>query len=266
MKPSSTLLTATLALMAATAGAYAAPLIAVDFNDRQTTDVSDTAPGFSPYLLPGTSASVTVGASQLISGYTVTLTPFDDGQDENLTTAGVQNTAAAIDDRDRATPVDSGAFTYGQLYDDVIFAGGSAGFTGGMDLSVTGGSLLPNTQYLVSLYAFDSGSNTGTQPRSANWTDLNNGDALVVATSFNGANLPTTDDQYKFTGIATTDATGTLLIRGRNSIPLPTTGGVTQGVFLNGFEINPVPEPTTLAACGVALLPAMLRRRRSQTR
>src|SRR5207248_7280762 len=125
-----------------------------------------------------------------IGAFTVTIKVFDDHQDENTVTAGVQDTTGQIDDRDRATPVDGGAFTYGQMYDDLIFAGTSAGPTGGIDLTITGGTLLASTPYLVSFYDFDSGSTAAPQPRTARWEDCNHGAALGVSTSVTGSPLP----------------------------------------------------------------------------
>jgi hypothetical protein len=229
--------------------AGAVPLLAVDVNDRQTTDAPDSVPGFGSFLggAMGASAAITAPVTQMINGYSVTLAPFDDLLDENTSTAGLQDTLGAIDDRDRTTPTNAGALTFAQIYDDFIFAGASTGFTGGMDLAVSGGSLMPNTQYFVSIYSFDTGSTAAPVPRTAAWTDGNNANALVLTTSFDGAASPTTDNQYRFTGIARTSAAGALLLRGRNTIPMATAGGVTPGVFLNAFEINAVPEPASLS-------------------
>lgn len=250
-------------LLFATSSTFAAKLLAVDVNDRQSTDTpTDTAPGFSPYVMTGTSAPSSTTETQVVAGYTVSLLVIDDHQDENTVTAGVQDAVGQIDDRDRATPVDGGALTYGQLYDDVVFAGTTAGPTGGMNLTISGGALLPNTQYSISIYAFDSGSTATPQPRTANWLDGNNADALVTATSFSGANLPTTNSQYQFTGLAVTDASGVLLLKGRNTSPNASTGPTTIGVFLNGFEINTVPEPTTAALLAGGVVGIALGRRR----
>jgi prepilin-type N-terminal cleavage/methylation domain-containing protein len=105
------------------------------------------------------------------------------------------------------------------VYDDIVFAQTTVGPTGGMDLAVSGGGLTPNTPYRIAIYAFDSGSTPAPQPRSANWLDGNNGDALVLATSFSGAALPVGDNDYRFTGIARTDGSGALLLKGRNTTP-----------------------------------------------
>jgi hypothetical protein len=232
--------------------ASAVPLIAVDFDDREQaqrdlTDVGNTQTGFQSFQMPGTvpatgnAASSTVATTNVLAGYTVTLAPFDDLLDENNVTAGVQSNTGAVDDRDRATPVDGGALTYAQVYDDFIFAGASTGPTGGIDVSVSGGALLPNKAYNVSVYSYDSGSG-GT--RTANWFDATNTTSPILTTSWAGAaaNNPTNNDQYKFTGIAQTDASGVLKVLGRNATGYITsgtgTGAVQPAVFINAIEIN----------------------------
>src|SRR3954462_9105665 len=210
-----------------------AALLSVDFNDRSAGaggGPSLTQGGFAGWKMSGTTAASSALETQAVGPFNVSLQAFDDHQDENSTTTGIQDTVGQIDDRLRTTPTNSGAFTFADLYDDVIFAGTSTGPTGGMDLTV-GGGVLPNTQYLVSIYAFDSGSTPVPQPRTANWLDGNNANALVAATSFSGGVLPTANDQYKFTGIAMTDATGQLLLRGRNTTANSANGGVTVGVL-----------------------------------
>jgi hypothetical protein len=254
------------AMLALAAPVASAALLAVDVNDRQSTDSPDTAPGFSPYLLivpsGGTAATAVSGPSaQAVGAYTVTLTAIDDGLDENTVTAGVQNTVGQIDDRDRGAPVDAGALTYGQLYDDIVFAGTSNGPTGGMDLAVSGGALLPNKPYRVSVYSFDNGSTAVPQPRTANWLDGNSADALVFSTSFSGAALPTGNADYRYTGTFMTDASGALLLKGRNTTPNGANGAVSIGVFINGFEIDNVPEPGSLGL-GLAGLVGLLAARR----
>jgi len=225
-----------------------AALLSVDFNDRTGgagSTPSNTQAGFSAWKMSGTTAASSALETQAVGAYTVTLQAFDDHQDENTTTTGIQDTVGQIDDRLRTTPTNSGSFTFADLYEDVIFAGLSTGPTGGMDLTVSG-ALLPNTQYLVSIYAFDSGSSPAPQPRTANWLDANNGNALVTATSFGGATLPTSNDQYKFSGLAQTDASGILFLKGRNTTPNGSNGADTIGVFINGLEVNEVPEPASL--------------------
>jgi len=251
-------------LAMASCQAAMAALISVDLDERSTPSAGPTLSGFSSFKMAGTTAASSSLESQVVAGYTVTLQAFDDGLDENTVTAGVQNLVGQIDDRLRTTPTNSGAFTYAALYSDVIFAGGTTGTTGGMDLTVSGGSLLPNTQYAVSLYAFDSGSTPAPQPRTAAWLDGNNANALVVNTSFNAATLPTANDQYKFVGLAVTDATGKLFLKGRNTTANAATGGVSIGVLLNGFEVSVVPEPTSMGLSLVGFVYLALRTRRKR--
>jgi hypothetical protein len=109
----------------------------------------------------------------------------------------------------------------------------------------------------VAIYTYDSDSTPVPQPRTANWLDGNNGDALILMTSFNAATAPTTDNQYRFTGVAMTNAAGTLFLRGRS-----TTGVATSpGVILNGFEINAIPEPTSFVVASLAGLAVLATRR-----
>ncbi len=239
-----------------------AQLLAVDVNDRVTTDIPDTVPGFSTFIFSQTgTGGVTTNTTQILGAYSVSLAPFDDNLDENTVTVGIQNGVGVIDDRDRGTPTTG---SYAQIYDDFIFANTTTGTTGGMDLSISGGALEANMQYLVSIYAFDSGSTPLPQPRTANWLDGNNANAFVLATSFVATNLPTTDSDYRFTGIATTDANGVLRLLGRNTTANTAAGAVSPGVFLNGFEIQQVPEPSTIALgiTGLAAIVGMSIRRR----
>jgi hypothetical protein len=232
--------------------ANAVPLIAVDFNDRETvalgTEVGNTQAGFQSFTLKGVSAPVaftpedaTNGTTTNVLGaYTVSLVAFDDGLDEQNLMAGVQNTTGVVDDRDRATPVDGGALTNAQIYDDFIFANLNNGPTGGMNITVSGGTLVANKAYSVSIYSYDSGS--GAPTRSANWFDATNTLAPVLSTSFVGsaANNPTNNDQYKYSGIVQANGSGVISLQGRSTTPYTTTGNgpANNGVFINALEIN----------------------------
>jgi hypothetical protein len=256
---------ALLSLLIAPLNLLASPLLAVDINDRSTNDAAHQQAGYAYFLMAGTIAASSSLESNTLSSdgsnnYTVSLQAFDDHLDENTGTPAIDDTTGQIDDRARATPTNSGALTTAALYQDLIFAGTSTGPTGGIDMRVSGGQLLPDTKYLISIFDFDSGSTALPQPRTANWLDGNNADALVMATSFNGTTAPTSNDQDKFTGIATTDASGALLLHGRNTTARTSTGGVQLGVIMNGFEINPIPEPATLGLCVLGLF-TMLRKR-----
>jgi hypothetical protein len=201
-------------------------LLAVDVNDRSEPEsadpVADTAPGFQPMqiVVPGETAAQPEFTS-MVGGYTVTMTAVD--------SAG--NPLGALDDRDRATPTTAPMFN--QLYDDFVFAGTGVGIGGGLDLMISGGSILPNTQYNFSLYAFDTGSTAAPQPRTSNWMDGNNSDALLFTSSFSGANSPIEDDQYKYTAGVRSDATGKLFLKARNTL-----ADASPAVFVNGFLVE----------------------------
>lgn len=237
-----------------------AVLLAVDFNDRLNNTPELTAPGFSPFALPlvtppangdGPMPRATI-ATETFGAFTVSLATFDDDLDQEANTAGDQLTDGVLDDRLRS-PAPS--FAFPAMYRDVVFAQTANGPTGGMDLTISG--FAANTTYRIGIYAFDHGSSPAPQPRTAQWLDGNAADAFVLATSFGGgdANLPTTDDQYLFTGLAVTDSAGVLLLKGRNTTPMNTTGvgAVNIGVFLNGFTVDVVPEPSSLGMSLVAL-------------
>ncbi|HEX4412313.1 MAG TPA: PEP-CTERM sorting domain-containing protein [Lacipirellulaceae bacterium] len=203
-----------------TTSSRAIDLLDVDINAR--SNATNTAPGYSAFTLSNSGAQPNGTAN--VNGYTISLTAVN--------SSGIA--AGAIDDRVRTTP--TGTPPLYQIYQDFVFSGTSVGVGGGMDLNVSGGSLAPNTTYSFSLYSFDQGTGGG---RTVNWLDGNNANTPVATSFFNGTTLPTTDTQYKFSGLATTDATGKLLIKGRSTQP---TAG--NNVFLNGFEIAPVNELT----------------------
>jgi hypothetical protein len=191
----------------------------------------NTVSGFSPYTMQTGTTGGLGTSSGTVNGFTITLTAVNpDGVPTGV-----------FDDRDRATPTT--APTLNQLYDDFIFANqGTTGDGGGLDMVInSSGGLMPNTQYAVSLYSFDTGS---TGLRTANWLDGNSANAVVITTAFDGANSPTSDNQYRFNGIFRTDGSGNLLLRARE------TAAASHGVFLNGFEISdelpPPPVELTL--------------------
>lgn len=212
----------------------AAPLLAVDVNDRDGDQVAgppgdNTVAGFSPFTLTPATTGGLPNSSATIGSYTITVTAVN--------AAG--NIQGAIDDRDRAQP--TGTPTLNQLYDDFIFTAAGVGVGGGIDLKIdSAGALQPNKFYAFSLYSYDN-SSAGAAARTANWLDGNVSNAIAMSTSHVGSTLPTTDDRYKFTGYFKTDAAGALFLRGRNT--MTTTDA---SVIINGFQIFDVSEAPTL--------------------
>ena len=248
-----------LGVLFASAGATvasAAPLLAVDVNDRTVgdptpTDAANTAPGFEAWLMDtGTTTTRT-----LTSGYTVQVNVFDDGDANDGGAAG--NQPGAYDDRDRTVPTTAGNLN--EVYDDFIFAGNSAGPTGGLDVKISGGALLPSTQYLVSIYAYDgidANMASAVPTRTANWLDGNNADAAVTTATFT-INQPPTGNEYKFTGVAVTDSAGMLFLKGRRVT------AADVAVYLDGLEVNVIPEPSgAMLSCLAAAVLCARRRRR----
>jgi hypothetical protein len=237
-----------------------AALLAVDINDRtegEAGTAGNTPAGFESWVINTASGGVTTAAQTLASGYTVRFDIFDDGDANDGGSAG--NQAGAFDDRDRVSP--TGTPNANEIYDDFIFAGASAGPTGGLDMSISGGSLQPNTQYLVSLYSFDGISATGSSnfpTRTANWFDGNNADAPVLTATFVTNVHPTADDQYKFTGIATTDATGKLFLKGRRVTAADI--GTDLAVYVDAIVVDQVPEPASLVIFGFGVAAVLLQR------
>ena len=137
----------------------------------------------------------------------------------------------------------------------------------GIDISLTGTGLDPFQQYNVTIYAFDTGSITptdGTGARTADYTA--NGQFLLTTTFVNrsSADFPTSNDQYAFSGTATADEFGSLLLSGRRISGQNPNLSQAPGVFINALVVTPVPEPSSalLAASGVVALLAGRRRRR----
>jgi hypothetical protein len=161
----------------------------VDFNDRTEgeTGAANTEAGYSVMTLDDNGA--------LFNGVKVTLSEFGD---------------TSLDDRDRTGPLDAGAFTLGQVYDDVIYAVGGAAGTG-MEILIEG--LAPNTSYDLLLRSFDAGA-AGT--RQSIWTEESSGEAIVIASpySLSGDVAPASNDDYAMRASLFSSPQGTLQLRG----------------------------------------------------
>ncbi|RIK80473.1 MAG: hypothetical protein DCC68_10965 [Planctomycetota bacterium] len=183
-----------------------AAVLALDFNARTSTDgAADTQPGFTGMTINQNGTS--------FNGITV-----------NLSVAG----GATLDDRDRTTPVNGGALTTGQIYDDFIFANGTFD---GAELQVRLQGLAPNMPYRVTLWSFDDSSN-GT--RVSDWTEIASGSPVWIEQgyTFDGVDPPTTDGEDTMTADLVASPTGELILRGVRN------GGTSHGVFLNALRVE----------------------------
>ncbi|MES2708789.1 MAG: lamin tail domain-containing protein [Verrucomicrobiota bacterium] len=199
----------------ANGGGGGAPLLSIDFNDREFgTDTTQS--GFSPFVIGstgGVAATQTGGITRTLGDYSVTLS----------------NTGAdPYNDRNRATPTDSATFTTQRLLRDFVFSQDQTG-TSGLDVAIA--SLTPNQACRVTVWSFDSGSSDGNH--ISDW--FANGLLVKDNYSFNGITLPASDGTARFSFDTSADATGKLVIGGRRDA-----SSRTFGVFLNALQISPL--------------------------
>ena len=139
----------------------------------------------------------------------------------------VEFTAGTLDSRRRTAPV---GIPFEQIYRDFVFAR-----PGGMTITLSG--LVPNQDYEITIYAYDTGS---AEDHIADW--LANGDFLLT-TSFNAGQPPTSEYDNAFWGMTTPDSTGTIVLEAtpNENHPYPT-GDPGPYAFVNALEIySPIP-------------------------
>lgn len=159
-----------------------------------------------------------------------------------------------LDDRDRGAGANSApGSTFDDMWRDFIFADErnvNVGSPAGMDITIA--NLMPSTLYTVSLWAFDVVS---VPTRSMTW----NG----VAYSFAGTD-PRPDGlmEKRVTFSTISDAAGVAVLNGRINEPA---AGPCCNVFVNGFTLAEVPEPTSFALFGIGATLLGLRARRRRT-
>jgi hypothetical protein len=233
-------------------GALADPILALDFGDRDGTGGPGLPlqPGFQAFLLDNSQGNTAIvpNTTRTFGSLSVTLTSTG----ANIT---------GLDDRVRAVPTNSGAFTNAALLQDFIFAVHAANTTVGTDegLNVLVKGLTPGLAYTVQLWSYDNSSNPA---RVSDWFVNNGGTPVVAGYSFTGSTLPTDNDSDTFSFVATADSLGQLLVSGRAAASVAgPNGNGTHNVFLNGLALTPVPEPATLALIGVVLSAALVWRR-----
>lgn len=210
-------------VLLATEGVLSAqPVLKLDFNDRSGNPATNTAAGFTSFLInsnisaasPQTNATVrTFGA------LTVTLSGM-----------GID---PGYNDLQRTEPTNNGAFTESLLLRDLIRSNSQVD-NGGLNLLIAG--LASNQLYAVTIWSFDS---AGGGRRVSDW--FANGDLMVENYTIDGRVLPTSNEQYRFTFFARSDAAGRLLIAGRRDSTSVRENGISDyGVYLNALQVESV--------------------------
>ena len=129
-----------------------------------------------------------------------------------------------LDSRRRGAPT---GIPFEQIYRDFIFSRPG-------EMTVTLSGLVANTTYEITIYAWDTSS---AETRVADWTA--NG-IPVCQTVFDGAqNPPAAEDDYAFTGRATSDITGTILLESAPGEGTREVSGASHPfAFLNALVIS----------------------------
>jgi hypothetical protein len=192
-------------------------VLQVDFNDRDSA--GNTQPGFSSFVMGGTTNIETAPVTRSFGGINVTLSDAS---------------GLGYDDRRRTTPMNTGAFTDGLLLQDFVFSRANTG-TGGLDVTIDG--LVPGDTYTLTVWSYDSGS---TGLRTSDWSA--NG-VTMANYGFDGAATPTSNDTYRFGFVVAANNQGNIVLQGRKD---ESTNDF--AVFLNalrletGDTLNPPPS------------------------
>jgi hypothetical protein len=219
------LVLATAACSSHSFAALANAFLSVDF--QPATGITET--GFQPFIADGTSP-LTTTYSTTEGNLSVTLSQY--------TNPG--NTGNGF-------PPDSGAFTYGQLYQDNVFL---LNDSSPMKFTLSGPAIAPNVRYQITWYSYyynqDVPDSAVYSPGAGSNTTGSTG--TIVETP--GGATPLTNADSSFTGIwSSTDNSLEIDVRALNAVS-------PQRVYVNGFEIVALPEPSVglCALGGVTLL------------
>lgn len=274
MKPASVFSLLLLAVSAAPCAASVVLAVDVDMRTSGTSTAiaGTTAAGFQSFVITGTAASTTVPTTIAYGAYSVTVNGVAGTADPvtgTSPTVGLgSNKVVNYSDRRRTggtpagpLPANTGSFTGQDLLSDFLFS--SDNNNGGLDITITG--LAVSTPYMFEVWSYDP-SSIGT--RVSDWSA--NGQLAANDYTFSntavGTPTPTDDSFGKFTFTATTDAAGQILLSGRRT-DMSRNGAATPaidvGVFLNGFRISTVPEPSSTLLGLASLTGLTLRRRRA---
>ncbi|HWB02084.1 MAG TPA: PEP-CTERM sorting domain-containing protein [Verrucomicrobiales bacterium] len=221
------------AFVALAAPARSAVILAVDF----TLPGGLVEPGFQGFFVAN---AINGTVSSTFGANTVTLLAGTQAHNPDGT-AG----------RDRANPLDSASFTYGDLMRDLVTRFDSGGNGQPPRTSFTISGLQPNGLYTFQVFSLDYPNNNNSV---STWYDMTPAVPFAIGSITNLTNtIPTSNDQFSTTGPIVADAAGMV------NIGSTFTAGAGQ---LNGFILSDrVPEPGSAALTVVAAI-AMMRRRR----
>ncbi len=194
-------------------------VLAIDFNERvvdQTTNTANFYPGFDSFIINSNTSLTAVQSGNSTRTFAGGLT---------VTLAGI-GTTATHDDRLRAVPANSGAFTQQAILRDFVFNGSA---NNGDGLSVTIDGLIADQFYKITIWSYD---NSSTGNRVSDWTA--NGVTVKTNYIFNGSTLPTSDAQYQFNFKIAADGTGRIVVQGRRNAATSSAGAV----FINAMQVE----------------------------
>lgn len=237
--------------------AHAVTLLSVDFGRDDTVGTGLVATTGTTPLETGYSGFYMSGAATFNGVASQAYTGINGAFSTGTVTVSVQgdSTGAAgnVGGRDRGAPLDSGAFTLGDLLRDGIARTKLTSAAGEYTVKLSG--LLASTSYQLNLWSASSAADVGTV---YSWYDTSIG-SVLLGTVTNGPSNPltaTSNTDYMVSGIVTTNASGELLLGVTSSNLSPTAG------FINGFQLSSIPEPSATVLLGGIALAAGLRHRR----
>ncbi len=211
-----------LVLLAGSGFAWGQTVLKLDFNDRSGNPTADTFPGFTSFLINSNLSDATAQTNPTVRIYgPITV---------SLSGTGLN---PGYNDRQRAEPTNNGAFTESLLLRDFIVANTQVD-NGGLNVAISG--LASNQLYAVTIWSFDI---VGIGRRVSDW--FANGQLMVDNYTFDGRVLPVSNESYRFTFYARSDAVGQLLIAGRRDSTSVGSGGTPDfGVYLNALQLEAI--------------------------
>jgi hypothetical protein len=209
------------ALYKASGAGKCKPRLNVDFNSDNPGPFSATQPGFLAFnVADGLEYSI----FKNYSGIDLATSPLDN------VTVGIHG-PVNIASRDRTTiPPDAGAFTFSNLYRDLVSVAG-----GPLSISVTG--LAPNRLFDVTFYAYDDANASNPVDNTDTFSNKTAGatfPSVSVTYGLNGGGPVSSNRQYSARLRVFSDANGNLSFD-------ETSSGPQGGPVLNGLQVAPVP-------------------------